>query len=113
MIRGKRLNLAPFGDQHITPEYLAWLSNNEVNRYSRRLGLPPQTRADVDEWRASLGVDEKVYAIETHALGLIGTIKYGPVRKSNLSADLAILIGVVGSWGQGYGAEATYLLTKF
>ena len=111
-VRGARLMLVPFGEEHITADYLAWLGDNEINRYSRRFGRPPVTEEEARDWLASLAEDEHVLAIEAPELGHIGNIKYGPINWSNLAADISIVIGEVASWGRGFGAEATYLVSR-
>jgi RimJ/RimL family protein N-acetyltransferase len=109
---GARLILRPFTTSDITDRYLRWLVDDEVNRYSRRLGKPADNADDVRRWLASLGKEEQIFAIHAPQLGHIGNIKYGPVNRSNLAADISILIGDVRSWGQGFGAEAIYLISK-
>ena len=109
---GARLTLVPFGQSHITARYLAWLSDDEVNRYSRRFSGSPITADEAQDWLESLAADEHVFAIEAPEFGHIGNIKYGPVNQANLAADLSIVIGDVASWGKGFGAEATYLVSR-
>ena len=111
-LRGAKIALVPFTAEHITQRYLAWLADDEVNRYSRRLGQPAPSAAQARAWLAGLARDEIVFAIETDDFGHIGNIKYGPINWSNLAADISIMIGAVESWGHGYGAEATYLVAK-
>jgi ribosomal-protein-alanine N-acetyltransferase len=111
-LRGARVRLRPFTASDITPRYLSWLSDQQVNQYSRRLGRPPETAENARSWLVALGKDERIYAIETASFGHIGNIKYGPINWSNLAADVSILVGEVQSWGHGFGAEATYLISK-
>jgi [ribosomal protein S5]-alanine N-acetyltransferase len=112
VLSGPRLTLRPFSAADITPRYLGWLSDDRVNEFSRRLGKPPETLEGARAWLASLKPDECVYAIEAAPFGHIGNVKYGPVNWSNLAADISIMIGEVASWGRGFGAEATYLVSK-
>jgi RimJ/RimL family protein N-acetyltransferase len=111
-LRGARLNLRPFTALDVTDRYLSWLYDDEVNRYSRRLGKPPENAENARIWLASLGKDERVFAIDAPLLGHIGNVKYGPINWSNRAADISILVGEVKSWGQGFGAEAIYLVSK-
>jgi RimJ/RimL family protein N-acetyltransferase len=112
VLRGPRVMLRPFSLADITPRYLDWLSDNRVNEFSRRLGKPPETAEGARAWLAALKPDECVYAIEAAPFGHIGNIKYGPVSWSNLAADISIMVCEVSSWGQGFGAEATYLVSR-
>jgi RimJ/RimL family protein N-acetyltransferase len=111
-ICGRRIRLTPLGDSHVTDRYAAWTGDSAVNRYTRRFGKPPQSKAEIRAWIAGLGRDEIVLAIETAEFGHIGNIKYGPVNWSNLDADVSILIGERAAWGRGFGAEAHYLIAK-
>lgn len=110
---GRRVRLLPFNESHITERYLSWLVDDEVNRYSRRYGQPAQTANDVRAWMASLPADEIIFAVETQGYGHIGNIKYGPIHWSNLEAEISIMMGATDAWGQGFGAEATYLLSQY
>jgi len=109
---GARLRLWPFTVSDISDRYLSWLVDDEVNKFSRRLGKPPESAENVRTWLASRAKDEQVFAIHAPDLGHIGNVKYGPVNWSNLAADISILVGEVRSWGQGFGAEAIYLVSK-
>jgi len=111
-LKGPMVTLTPFGERHITPRYLAWLSDDEVNRYSKRYGSPPQSAADARAWLAGISPDEHVLAIEAAGLGHVGNIKLGPIHHRDGRADISILIGERAVWGRGIGAEATYLATR-
>jgi ribosomal-protein-alanine N-acetyltransferase len=111
-IEGRRVILTPLTVAHFTPAYQDWLCDDEVNRYSRRYGKERPSIGDLYGWLSGLAKDEVVFAIETEAFGHIGNVKYGPISWSNLDADIAILIGNRESWGNGFGAEALYLVAK-
>jgi RimJ/RimL family protein N-acetyltransferase len=109
---GARVVLVPFTGALITPRYLGWLADGEVNRYSRRLGQPAPSAEEARAWLAGLARDEIVYVIETDDFGHVGNVKYGPIKWSNLSADISIVLGERQIWGQGYGAEAIYVVSR-
>ena len=111
-LKGARLQLDIFKPEHITHRYLTWLSDDQVNEFSRRLGKPRMSAQDAHAWLQSLGEDEVVYAIQAPRFGHIGNVKYGPINWSNLAVDISILIGEKESWGHGFGAEAVYLVSK-
>jgi len=112
LLPGARMVLRELVPEHVTDRYLSWLNDDIVNQYSRRYRKPAQTVEDVLRWMNGLGRDEVAFAIEVPGLGHIGNVKYGPVNWSNLDADLSIMVGATESWGQGYGAEAMYLVTR-
>jgi ribosomal-protein-alanine N-acetyltransferase len=111
-IEGRRVILTPLTVAHFTPAYQDWLGDDEVNQYSRRYGKERPSLEDLHGWLSGLAKDEVVFAIETSEFGHIGNVKYGPISWSNLDADIAILIGNRASWGNGFGAEALYLVGK-
>lgn len=111
-IEGRRVILTPLTVAHFTPAYQDWLCDDEVNQYSRRYGKGRPSLEDLTGWLSGLAKDEVVFAIETPEFGHIGNVKYGPISWSNLDADISILIGNRASWGNGFGAEALYLVAK-
>lgn len=111
-LQGARISLTPFAEAHITPRYLSWLSDDRVNKFSRRFGSRPVSADEARKWLSGLAPEEGVYAILAPEYGHIGNIKFGPINRSNLSADISIVIGEIASWGHGYGAEAIYLVSK-
>jgi [ribosomal protein S5]-alanine N-acetyltransferase len=109
---GRRVRLVPFEARHLTEAYVGWLNDPVVNLYSRRKDM----RSSLDDARAyiaSLRADEHVLAILTEAEGHVGNIKFGPIDWLNSSADISILIGARAVWGQGVGAEAMYLVSRY
>ncbi len=110
---GRTVRLEQFGARDISAAYLAWLSDPEVNRYSRRAAEGPVSRADAENYLAGLAPDEVVLAIRHAAHGHVGNIKYGPIDPANKSADISILIGERKCWGQGIGSEAIYLVSRY
>lgn len=113
ILAGARLRLTPFGRDRITDHYLRWLSDPVVNEFSRRRDLPAVTREEAANYLDSMRPDEAVLAIETRQYGHIGNVKYGPIDHVNRRSDIAIVIGEKKAWGQGYGAEAIYLLARW
>ena len=113
VLLGARARLSPFGADRITQRYLDWLSDPGVNEYSRRRDMPPTTREKAVQYLMQLQPDENVLAIDTREHGHIGNVKYGPIDRVNKRSDLAIMVGEKAVWGQGYGMEAVYLVTRW
>jgi RimJ/RimL family protein N-acetyltransferase len=113
ILRGRRVKLRPFAEGDITPRYLGWLSDPEVNRFSRRFGSPPVGAHEARSYMASLAPDEVVLAIETDRHGHVGNLKYGPIDRGRCRSDISIVIGEKDIWGQGIGKEAIYLATRY
>jgi RimJ/RimL family protein N-acetyltransferase len=104
--------LAPFTASDITPRYLGWLGDPEVNRYSRRLGMTT-TEEEARRYLTSLGAEEMILRIDTPGHGHVGNIKYGPIDRANSRADISIVIGERSVWGQGIATAAIYLVTRW
>ncbi|WP_211912661.1 GNAT family N-acetyltransferase [Tardiphaga alba] len=104
--------MKPFAEDMISQRYLDWLSDPDVNFYSRRLGQRKQSREDAIEWLARIADGTTVLAIFAPEFGHIGNIKFGPIDSVNQSSDIAIMIGERKSWNRGYGAEAISLVTR-
>ena len=106
------MTLTAFEQSDITPRYLSWLGDAEVNQYSQRHGQAAPTAEEARAWLAERAPDEHVLAIRTDDRGHVGNLKYGPVDRHNSRADISILIGEKQCWGTGIGAESIYLLTR-
>ncbi len=111
-IRGRRVTLRRFGEPEISDRYLGWLSDAEVNRYSRRQGRSPVTADQARAYLTALRPDEVILGIHTRNKGHVGNVKYGPIDRANGRADISILLGERGVWGCGIGSEAIYLVTR-
>jgi RimJ/RimL family protein N-acetyltransferase len=105
-----RLRLEPFGEQHLSERYVAWLSDPDVVRWSERR-LTPHTlescRAYYESFRGTLNAFFAIVARDP-AVGHIGNIT---VHRDELAArhgvaDVGILLGERAAWGMGYGREA-------
>lgn len=108
---GRRVTLVPFEPGLITDRYVGWLNDPEVSAYSRRKGTKT-TAEDAGRYLASLRPDEHVLAIRSGG-DHVGNVKFGPIDRHNACADISILIGERTVWGQGIGAEAVYLVSRY
>jgi RimJ/RimL family protein N-acetyltransferase len=106
------VTLRPFDAGQICERYLRWLSDPEVNAYSRRSGQAPITAADAERYLASLAAEEVVLGIHLAGEGHVGNVKFGPVDRVNDRCDISILIGEKKVWGRGVGKEAVYLVSR-
>ena len=109
-LRGRRVTLTPFGADDISDRYLGWLSDPDVNQYSRRRLAPPETRQAAQAFLTSLAAEEQVLAIQMETHGHVGNIKFGPIDRINRRADISILIGERAVWGLGVAREAIHTI---
>jgi ribosomal-protein-alanine N-acetyltransferase len=101
-----RLVLAPFTTGDISPLYVGWLNDPEVVRYSNQRFR----RHDLESCEAYLrsfeGSLNQFWSIRRAADGrMIGTMTAYTAAPHG-TADIGLLIGERGVWGQGYGYEA-------
>lgn len=110
----KRLILAPFADEHLTPRYVGWLNDPVVVRYSEQRHLR-HTLESCRRFVASfVGGPSHLWAIvaKDDALGHIGNVN-SAVDEPNRTADVAIMIGEKKAWGRGLGAEAWLAVVEY
>jgi len=99
----KKVRLVPFLAKHVTAEYLSWLNDRRLMRYSRQR-LRNHTRESSLAYLASFaGGPNLFWAVERSADGqLLGSMT-AFVDAHQKTADLGIVIGVA---GQGFGSAA-------
>jgi ribosomal-protein-alanine N-acetyltransferase len=107
VIKTERLLLEPFSEKYLTQEYVNWLNNPAVVRYSEqrhRKHTIESCRKYVESFK---GTSNHMWAISVinGGLGHIGNI-IAYVNQENKIADISILIGKVEAWEKGYGTEA-------
>jgi RimJ/RimL family protein N-acetyltransferase len=106
-IRTARLVIEPFSKKHLTKEYVSWLNNPKVARFSEQRFRKHTLLSCRDYWHSYQKTPHYFWAITVadSPLGHIGNIN-AYVDKQNKVADIGILIGKTSAWGKGYGKEA-------
>ena len=109
-----RLRILPFSEAYLTPEYVDWLNDPEVVRYSEqrhRAHTLASCRAYCESFRGS---PHYFWAIVERELGLghIGNMT-AYVNAHNRVADLGILIGNRDAWRKGYASEAWAIVCDY
>jgi len=106
-ITTERLHIIPFREVHVTKQYIGWLNDPDVVRFSE-LRFRNHSRESCLEYMRSFSTNESFF----WALFLKSTVKehIGNISAyldvNNRSADVAILLGEKSIWGHGYGREA-------
>lgn len=106
VIETKRLILKPFCEEYLTEEYVSWLNDDELVKYSEQRHYKHTFKSCKEYYLSFQDAENLFYAIllkenENH----IGNINVY-IDKYNLLADIGILIGDKSASGCGYGTEA-------
>jgi [ribosomal protein S5]-alanine N-acetyltransferase len=103
---GPRLRLEPFLESSLNPEYLGWLNDPEVTRFSNQR-FRTHTAETARSYIASFaGTVNLLLAIRLADSGrMIGTIT-AYLSQPHRTADMGLMIGERACWGHGYGLEA-------
>jgi RimJ/RimL family protein N-acetyltransferase len=113
VICGERVCLRSFTESDITVDYIRWLNDPEVVRFSNQRFRHHDERSCLDYLRSFAGSENLFLAIH---LGddkhLIGTIT-AYVSSQHETADMGLMIGDRRLWGQGLGLEAWNLLLDY
>ena len=105
--------LSPFGRNHLTSEYLSWLNNPEVVRYSEQRHRTHSLESCQEFVRRFENGPDHLWAIEYGPEQLhVGNITTA-VDVQNRIADIQILIGDREIWGMGVGTRAWQAVQTF
>lgn len=106
LLRGENVILRQFSETDITSEYLSWLNDPHVTRFSNQR-FYSHTRESANAYFMSFIDNDNLFlSILNPATGhAIGTMT-AYISNHHKTADLGLLIGDSESWGKGYGQDA-------
>ena len=107
--------LRPLERTDLGENYLGWLNDPEVTRYTET-GIFPTTAQDLEKFHHEVtGSRSQVIMAVIHKKSgrHIGNVKLGPIHWVHRRATFGILIGDKKFWGKGIGAEATRLMVEY
>lgn len=110
LLRSERLMVRPFRPTDITPEYLGWLNDPVVTRFSNQR-FRRHDRASAEAFLAGFaGQPSRFLSVRLLADNrAIGTMT-AHISPHHGTADMGILLGARDVWGRGYGLECWSLL---
>jgi [ribosomal protein S5]-alanine N-acetyltransferase len=112
-IKGEKIYIKYFDEYCITDEYLSWLNDTEVVRFSNQRFYVHTKETSMQYLTSFANTDNLFLGIflkENHVM--IGTINaYIDVRSG--VADLGIMIGNRSQWGKGMGLDAWKTLMQY
>lgn len=108
-----RLRLEPFAPSHLTEQYVSWLNDAEVTKYSRHRSAE-HTLDSCESYVATFaGTPNALWAIVRQSDDRhIGNIN-AYVDEVNSTADLGVLVGERDAWGQGIATESWGAVMQF
>jgi RimJ/RimL family protein N-acetyltransferase len=107
IIKTERLLLEPFSEKYLSERYVSWLNDHEIVRYSEQRHRTHTIESCREFMNSFENTPHHFWAVSVvdNNLGHIGNMNTY-VDKVNGVADVGILIGDTGAWGQGYATEA-------
>lgn len=112
-LTGERVTLTPFAESDITEEYVSWLRDPEVVRFSNQRFRQHDPSTCLKYLHSFDGTENLFLAIRMRESGkTIGTIT-AYVSPPHGTADLGILLGDRAYWGRGLGLDAWTTLMAF
>lgn len=114
VIETPRLRIVPFSETYLTMNYVNWLNDPEVVRFSEQRHFSHTIESCRLYWLSYFKTPHFFWAIVVPGdqLGHIGNIN-AYIDEKNLLADVGILIGEKAAWRQGYGLEAWKAVCNF
>ncbi len=97
----------------VTPEYLEWLSDPDINQYLESR-WSSYTLEDLRNYVKSVNNSNNfLFGIFLQDSKHIGNVKLGNINWIHRYADIGIIIGDKSCWGKGYGTKAIELATEY
>lgn len=112
---GPQIHLRPLERTDLNQEYVGWLNDPEVTRFTET-GTFPTTIQDLEKFYADVtgSRNQVIFAIVDSESGKhIGNVKLGPIHWIHRYATLGTLIGNKEFWDKGIGSEATRLAVEY
>lgn len=112
-LQGRDVELRHFTDDHINNDYLKWLNDPEVVRYSNQRFKTHDHVSSYAYLESFRGTGNLFLAIHVKQSGLfVGTMTayFSPPHKT---VDIGILLGNKDFWGQGIGRDAWETLMSY
>lgn len=112
-VEGSKVELKPFREADITDNYLAWLNDADVVRYSNQRFRVHDRSSSLRYLHSFAGTDNLFLSVIRRAEGqVIGTMT-AYIAKPHRTADVGVMIGEKSVWGRGYGQDAWNTLLEW
>lgn len=113
MLSGTQVSLVRFDKTCITPEYLSWLNDQKVMRFSNQRFLKHTKYTSLAYLDTFTDSSNLFLAIRMRDnLQMVGTIT-AYVSENHATADIGLMIGDQKHWGRGIGLDAWRTLMNY
>lgn len=113
-LRGDRINLRKLTNNDATDEYLSWLNDYEVTKYTESRFFAQsidQIEKYIDDCNDHQNITFAI--VENEHKKHIGNIKLGNINWIHRYADIGLIIGDSSFWGKGIATEAIDLVAEY
>lgn len=105
-LSGRLVNLRPFTVEDISDEYIGWLNDLRVTRFSNQR-FRKHDRASSAAYLRSFADSDNLFV----RIGRLDNDKHigtmtAYINRNHQTVDVGLLVGDPGTWGKGYGQDA-------
>lgn len=114
-LTGRRFVLVPFTEKDISPAYINWLNDPDVNRFLE-IRFVPQSHETAKAFVTSFYEANEKYMWGIYPKGAeepIGTATLYGINCRHGSAEVGLMIGEKAHWGSGASVEALDLICEY
>lgn len=112
-LAGKDVELRPFTADHICEDYLNWLNDSVVVRFSNQRFKTHDQASSLAYLRSFDGGNNLFLAVHLKQSGLFVGTMTAYFSLPHKTADIGIMIGNKGYWGRGVGSDAWKTLMAY
>lgn len=111
---GKKIYLKNLFVQNITEDYISWMNDYEIVKYTESR-FSPHNRESIEQFvNNANNANNILFGIFTIDSGThIGNIKLGAINWIHRYADIGLIIGNKNYWGKGIATEAISLVSDY
>ncbi len=111
-LAGHTVTIRPIALTDVSPRYVGWLRDPEVNQYLETRFTEQTLETVADFVKGMVGSKrEHLFAICLDGVH-VGNIKVGPINAHHKLADVSLFIGERSAWGKGVATAAIALISR-
>ncbi len=108
----ERVILQPFREDDITSEFVGWLNNPDVVKFSNQRFINHTLDSSVQYLYTFSGTENLYLSIKDKSDRLIGSVT-AYIASKHGTADMGLMLGNREVWGQGFGLEVWLNLMEY